>query len=307
MIGRISRVYIRDVWSREIEFSNFLADNLDILGDILNIELGNPEREKSTGNFSVDIVAEDSSGNTIVIENQFGKSDHDHLGKIITYLASVDARAAVWVVEDPRPEHIEAINLLNKSSSADFFMVKIEPISIGDSAPAPLLTLIVGPSEEMRIIGAEQQKRKERDIQRREFWSRMLEKIKNRSDIRMFSGSSPTYSPYIQQGAGMSGLHYNFVIGGNTARVEFRMEGQDWENNRRNYKILYDEKESIESQFGEPLIWDFVETRKAQIVRKDVGGFDLENPDEWDEIQNAMIDAMIRLEKTINPYLQKFE
>lgn len=97
MIGKIERVPLREVWRHEaLDFTTWLEGNVDVLNDVLDITLSGPEREQSAGSFSVDLVAEDESGNPVIIENQFGKSDHDHLGKLITYLTAIDAKAAIW-------------------------------------------------------------------------------------------------------------------------------------------------------------------------------------------------------------------
>ena len=129
-IGKIKRVKLREVWKHEAkDFTTWLQDNIEILNDILDVTLSSAEREQSAGTFSIDLVAEDDGGNTVVIENQLEKSNHDHLGKVITYLTSIGAKCAVWIVADARPEHINAINWLNESSSADFYLIKLEAFS----------------------------------------------------------------------------------------------------------------------------------------------------------------------------------
>ena len=149
MIGKIQRVPLRDVWKHEaLDLTKWLQDNLDVLNDVLEFSLSNAEREQSAGDFSVDLVAEDDEGGVVIIENQLEKSDHAHLGKLITYLTALQAKKAIWIVAEPRPEHVAAITWLNESSAASFYLLKLEGIRINDSAPAPLLTLIVGPSEE---------------------------------------------------------------------------------------------------------------------------------------------------------------
>ena len=126
MIGKIKRVGLREVWKHEaLDFTTWLEENIDVVSDIIDIELSNAEREASAGKFSVDLVAEDSSGNLVIIENQLEKSNHDHLGKVITYLTVLEAKIAIWIVSDPRPEHIRAISWLNESSSASFYLLKI--------------------------------------------------------------------------------------------------------------------------------------------------------------------------------------
>ena len=119
--------------------------------------------------------AEDESGRSVIIENQLERSNHDHLGKVITYLASYGAETAIWIVADPRPEHVAAVTWLNESSPASFYLFKVEAVRIGVSAPAPLLTRIVGPSAETQAIGITKKERSERASIRRRFWTGLLD------------------------------------------------------------------------------------------------------------------------------------
>ena len=191
MIGKIERVPLREVWRHEaLDFTTWLEESLDVLNDVLDITLSGAEREQAAGSFSVDLVAEDESGNPVIIENQFGKSDHDHLGKLITYLTAIDAKAAIWIVPDPRPEHVAAITWLNESATAAFYMVKVEAIRIGDSPPAPLLTLIVGPSEEARQAGKTKKDLAERYVIRERFWTQLLATASSKT--RLHANVSPS-------------------------------------------------------------------------------------------------------------------
>lgn len=142
MIGKISRVPLREVWKHEAyDLTRWLEQNIDVLSDAVGLPLANPEREQAAGTFSVDLVAEDAAGNPVVIENQLGRTDHDHLGKLLTYMVTVGAKTAIWVAAEPRSEHVSTVAWLNESSAASFYLLKIEAIRIGDSPPAPLLTL----------------------------------------------------------------------------------------------------------------------------------------------------------------------
>jgi len=81
MIDRIKRLPLRSIRKHEAhDFTVWLTENIDILHEVIGEEFSNAEREQSTGNFNVDIKAEDAAGNSVVIENQLEKSDHDHLG-----------------------------------------------------------------------------------------------------------------------------------------------------------------------------------------------------------------------------------
>ena len=134
MIGKIQRVPLREVWKHEaLDLTKWLQNNIEVLNEPLDLSLSNAEREQSAGDFSVDLVAEDEDGSLVVIENQLEKSDHAHLGKLITYLTAIGAKKAVWIVADPRPEHVAAIAWLNEGSAAAFYLLKIEGIRIGDS------------------------------------------------------------------------------------------------------------------------------------------------------------------------------
>ncbi|MEY2840252.1 MAG: hypothetical protein RJB60_2551 [Pseudomonadota bacterium] len=102
-IGKLQRVPLREVWKHEAyDFTQWLQQNLDVLNTALGLNLVNAEREQAAGSFSIDLVAEDDGGGTVVIENQLEKSNHDHLGKLITYVTAMQARAAVWIISEPR-------------------------------------------------------------------------------------------------------------------------------------------------------------------------------------------------------------
>jgi len=102
MIGRLQRVALREVWKHEAQdFTQWLQNNIDILNEALDLNLVGAERERAAGDFNVDLVAEDEGGGTVVIENQLEKSNHDHLGKLLTYLSAMGAKAGIWIVSDP--------------------------------------------------------------------------------------------------------------------------------------------------------------------------------------------------------------
>ena len=181
-IGKIERVPLRQVWPHEArDLTRWLEENPDVLSDAVDFELTSVERERSAGAFSADLLGEDANGGTVVIENQLERSDHDHLGKLLTYVAFFDAVAAVWIVAEPRPEHVRAITWLNEASPADFFLLKIEGIRIAGSPPAPLLTRIVGPSAESREVGEVKKDRAERHEIRHRFWTQFLDRARART------------------------------------------------------------------------------------------------------------------------------
>lgn len=302
MIGKIQRVALREVWKHEaLDLTKWLQDNLDVLSDALKFSLSNAEREQSAGDFSVDLVAEDEDGNVVVIENQLEKSDHAHLGKLITYVTAIGAKKAIWIVAEPRPEHVAAINWLNESSPVEFYVLKLEGIRINDSPPAPLLTLIVGPSKEGREIGEAKKELAEQHDLRESFWTELLQRAKART--KLHANISPGPWSWIATTSGTSGLTYNYTIRRHETQVELYIyRGKDSEaENREILERLKKSQEAVEKAFGAPLEWQQVDGRQACRITKRLAPGGYRDEARWPEIQEAMIDAMIRLEKALKP------
>ncbi len=257
MIGKIKRVPLREVWKHEaLDFTTWLQENIEVLNDVLDASFSGAEREQAAGNFSVDLISEDELGNPVVIENQLEKSDHDHLGKLLTYLVAFDAKVAIWIVSEPRPEHVSTITWLNESMSASFYMVKVEAIQIGDSLPAPLLTLVVGPSEEGRKVGKTKEEWAEREDVRYRFWKKLLERSKGRT--KLHANISPSRGNWIGAGAGKSGLAFNYAALAHSARAELVIDrGRDADEvNEAIFNTFLESKQHIVLQrhFSEPCV-----------------------------------------------------
>jgi len=305
MIGKISRVALREVWRHEAyDLTVWLESNIDVLNEALGLRLSNPERERSAGSFNIDIVAEDESGNPVIIENQLEKSNHDHLGKVLTYLVAMGAKIGIWIVADPRPEHISVISWLNESTAADFYLLKIEAIKIGDSPAAPLLTPIVGPSEEAKEIGRTKKDIAERYLIREQFWAKLLVIAKTKT--KLHASISPGKHNWIGTSAGKPGLGYNYSLTKDHSQVELyidRGKGQE-EENLRIFGDLSKSRAEIEEVFGEPLDWqELEESRACRIAKRFSGGYRA-NEDEWEKIITVMIDTMMNFENAIGPKLK---
>jgi len=306
-IARLTRIPLREVWSHEAhDFTRWLAENLDYLEEVTGLRLTLVEREATTGDFAVDILAEDAEGNLVVIENQLDRTDHDHLGKLLTYMSNHGAKTAIWITSQPRPEHEKAVHWLNETLPVDmaFYLIRIEAVRINESAPAPLFSVVVGPSPESRQIGAQRKELAERHLLRQEFWKQLLEKARQRTPLH--ARISFSKENWISAGAGKSGLNWTYVILMDHARVELYINTQDAERNQAIFNALAQHKEAVEQAFGRPLDWQPLEGKRAARICyyiHDRGG--LRNRDRWDELQDAMIDAMIRLEKSLKPYIKK--
>jgi hypothetical protein len=288
-----------------LDFTTWLQENLDVLNDTVDVSVSTARREQTAGDFSVDLVAEDVAGDLVVIENQLERSDHDHLGKLLTYLVAIGAKTGIWIVADPRPEHVRTISWLNESSSASFYLLKVEAIRIGDSTPAPLLTLILGPSEETRKVGRTKEEWAERENLRYRFWKALLERSRQRTELH--ANISPSRDSWISAGAGKSGLGFNYAIRELDARVELYIDRREAEQNKAIFDALAASREDIEERSGEPLVWQKLESRKASRISGMIERGGYREEERWPEIQDAMIDAMIRLEKALRPNLSRLK
>ncbi len=309
MIGKIEKVPLREIWKHEAhDFTKWLQDNIDVLSDVINLPLTNVEREQTTGNFYVDLTAEDNSGNTVIIENQLEKSNHDHLGKIITYLSSMDARTAIWIVSEPRPEHVSAINWLNESTAANFYLLKIEGVKIGDSDPAPLLTLIVGPSEETENVGKSKREKKERYVLRKDFWTIVLNKLKDKTNL--FNAVSPSESSWLGAGSGKGGIQYTMWVTQDDARLSLYIDrGKDSEEeNKSILEKLEQHKDEIESIYGDKFEWHKRDDERACqiIINIPNGGYKSEK-EKLDSIGENLADCMNRFEKSFSKFIKELK
>ncbi len=306
MVGKLQFVDPREMWKHEaLHFTKWLFDNCDVLNEQVGLSLSPIEKEKSVGPFNVDIMAEDASGRAVIIENQLEKTDHDHLGKVLTYLSNLGAKVAIWISTDPRPEHVAAVDFLNEVVPRDteFYLLKIQAIKIGLSEPAPLFTIVAGPSEERTAGGEVKKEFAERDERRYEFFNRLLALCSQKTTL--FNGISPVgYQNWVNSGAGKSGIMWTFVAMKKSTRVEFFFCSPSGDVNKKRFETLISFKESIEKDFAEPLIWDFKESRKQQYIKSQCPFGGLDDEGRWSEIHHDMVNRLVRLEKALRPHIK---
>ena len=156
-IGKLEPVKLRDVWANEeYDFSAWMASNLESLSDAvgLNLELSAVEKRIEGTGYEIDLLCTDDDGDSVIIENQLERTDHSHLGQILTYAVNMDAPTVIWVARDPRQEHANVVNWLNENTDRGFYLVKVEAYRIDNSNPAPLFTVICAPSEDVKKLGS---------------------------------------------------------------------------------------------------------------------------------------------------------
>ncbi|MFO7835724.1 MAG: DUF4268 domain-containing protein [Candidatus Thorarchaeota archaeon] len=306
---KLETVPIREVWPDERrDFNRWLGDNIELLNESLELDipLVPTDTEFPAGDFSADVLIEDKSGERVVIECQLSDSDHKHLGQLLTYLTNLEAKTAIWICTNPRPEHVTAISWLNEVSAVDvsFYLVKVQVVRIGDSAPAPLFTTISAPSEETKESGRAKERNARYHKLRNKFWTKLLEKSESTPN-HLFRGISPGKMDYIQKSAGWAGITYKYTATYDYVSVDLYIDTKSPEDNRRILDSLRGSKKEIEEKFGSSLEWDHKEGRRACIVRWKREGVGLEDEDKWPEIQDELIETMSRFHDAINAELNE--
>jgi len=308
LIGKLEFVNIRKAFQNEAHhFTKWLEENIETLSERIGVGLSVVQREKEVGNFSLDLLCEDQEGNKVIIENQLDKTNHDHLGKLLTYLVNLDAKTAIWITPDPRQEHEKVIDWLNESTPGDisFYLIKVEAVKVGESPLAPLFSIISSPSEQSKEIGEKKKEWADRHFKRVEFWKGLLEKSKIKT--RLFSNISPGRYSWIGTGAGKSGVSFNYEILMDWGAAELYID-HDHESGKKNkliFDALFKQKDEIEKEFGSELSWERLDDKRASRIRKKFSNGGLENPETWPNLQDNMIDAMIKLEQILRPRLSK--
>ena len=201
-LGKLEKVELRNVWKHEaLDFTNWLAqtENLSFLSEEIGIDISLIQTEANVGKFNVDILAEEEqTGRKIVIENQLETTDHDHLGKIITYASGFDAEIIVWIVREVRDEHKRAIDWLNEHTDEkiNFFIVKMEVWKIGDSPYAPKFYVVSQPNDWAKIVkqtSVQSSKVSETKLLQLEFWEKFREFSQNKGSKIRFGKPYPQH------------------------------------------------------------------------------------------------------------------
>lgn len=259
MLGEIKKVQLRKLWKNEAyDFTPWLSGNLERLGEALGLELEFEGREVPVGPYSADILAKDTGTDKfVVIENQLEKTNHDHLGKCITYASVLDASAVIWVASKFTEEHKKAMDWLNDHTSDEiaFYGVIIELWQIDNSKPAIKFNVVSTPNTIVRQAIKRKEQGELSDTRKRQFafWTAFREKLSLTGEIRSLQTARPQY--WFDVALGKSGIHLSNTF--NTDRDEIGV--RIYINNKKAEEWLpYFEsrKKVIELRIGEVLEWN---------------------------------------------------
>jgi len=321
-LGRLERVDLRKVWENEAgDFTPWLAqeDNIALLGDTIGIDLEVEAQEKNVGPFRADILCKDTAtDHWVLIENQLERTDHSHLGQLITYAAGLNAVTIVWIANRFTDEHRAALDWLNEMTGENitFFGLEVELWRIGESAIAPKFNVVSSPNDWTKRVaqGAKNAQSaaltpaKEMQI---EFWSAFREYVETQGAT--FKPTKPLPQHWMNIAIGRSGFKLNAIVSlfdsesESYDKHELRAELELTDNNAKVYYAqLLAMQEQIEGQLGEPLTWYNPENKKTcrMYVRTTV---DLHDREKWPEYHEWLRTKLDTLRKVFRPVVKDLD
>ena len=308
-LGRLKKVDLRDFFKDEArDFTPWLAEqeNLELLGETLGIDIELEDTEVRIGKFSADIVGLDRSSNrTIIIENQLEKTNHDHLGKIITYGGGKNAGIVIWICKKIQQEHRKGLDYLNDISTEDysFFGIEMELWKIGESEPAPKFNIVVSPNEWSKAVKASTSSRTLSDLKilQREFWTEMMDYFTEKDTFLSLRTPQP-------QNWHTFAIGKPHILIGNTINTQKNRLGCEvylgGAEPKKRFHKLYEDKDEIEREFGEKLDWmELPQGKDCRIILYTDG--DIKNRDNWDKCFNWFLEMTESFHKVFSPRVKQ--
>ena len=279
--GSLENVPLREAWPHEAQnFTPWLARNLDQLSRLIGIPMELVDSEVVVEEFSADVLARDSSdGSLVLIENQLERSDHGHLGQILTYLAGLDSRTVVWIARDFSAAHLSAIRWLNDHTADpfSFFAVQVGVVRIGDSAMAPVFEIRERPSEwDRRIRDLSTETLSEIARFRRDFWAFYLGRHPNDLDLRPGFRNSNTYDRVEELEVWISQF-----LAPSSNEVGMYVVGQNEESIEAVQQRLRPYEDRVREELGIQLIGSLTTRHFALLVMGNIEPMDRDN---WERI-----------------------
>jgi hypothetical protein len=307
-LGDLKRLKLKEVWPHEErDFTPWLCQpqNLAELSRALGLDELQLERaEVPVGQYSADILARDPDG-YVVIENQFGRTNHDHLGKLLTYGATLGAAKIIWVAEEFTDEHQRAIEWLNDRTTDDLslYAVKLEVFRIDESRPAVRFNVVGEPSEIVKAASAAKAAAADSETQqlRLEFWKAVQKRLLEKRIL--VSTQTPTGRYWFDVPLGRSGIHLSNIANITENKIGIRV----YLHNRvaaSALEQLQRDQKAIEQELGEKLIWNPNPDARDKVI----GLFrdaDLSDKNRRDEQVDWLVDRIERFIRTFKPRAAK--
>ncbi|MGF3073568.1 DUF4268 domain-containing protein [Facklamia sp. P13069] len=304
-LGRLKEVDIRELWAHEqYNFSNWLAkdENIDLLNDTVGLTLTDIDKEVYVGSYRCDLVAVDeTTGVKIIIENQLGSTDHDHLGKVITYASGLDANVIIWIVKEAREEHKSAIEWLNNNMAKEisFFLLEIKAYKIGDSLPAPMFRVVEKPNDFIKSNKSV----KDGDLsktqaERLNFWTEFNRVVTESG--KPFNVRKATTDHWYDVAIGTSDAHISITLVNKDGSIGVELYVRD---SKDLFDNLYEHRDEIESKLGFNMHWERLDDKKASRIKSYIPGLNFNKQGNYPELMNQVIERVVKVRDIFKGYL----
>ena len=310
-LGRIEKGDLREAWPHEAaDFTPWLAGHISELGNALGLELELQSQEAPIGTFSLDLLARVSGTNrTVIIENQLEPTNHDHLGKLLTYAGGCDAHVIIWVAKDFRDEHRQSLDWLNQRTDEDteFYGVVVEVWKIDGSRPAPHFNMVATPNEWHREAADTVRlgNISDKNLRYKSFFQKLIDDLRERGFTNARKAQPQGWYSF-SAGYGSRAQYAAVFNQGRRVSVEVYIGSTDRDRNKTLFDHLMEQLESIESELGESLDWERLNNRSAsRIAIRRQGSID--DDETLEEIENWMIDKLLDFKRVFGPHLDELE
>ncbi len=305
-LGKLQELDIRKIWAHEqYDFSKWLAseNNIRELGEALGLSLTDVETEKFVGSYRCDILCKDEiTGKTVLVENQLEQTNHDHLGKLITYASGLDAAVVVWIVAEARPEHSSAIEWLNlhTDDTISFFLIEIHAFKIGDSDPAPQFQIIQQPNDFVKTVKslAKNAELSKAESGRVEFWTQLNDYIDQHG--KPFNKHKATTDHWYNVAVGSSKCHVSIDLLNLKHMIRVGLYIPD---NKELYDKINADKEQFEQAVGYDLDWQRLNNKKAAYISTYLYDFDFDKQDNYPQLMEDIVKRVVAFRKAVQPYI----
>jgi hypothetical protein len=304
-LGRLEEVNIRELWAHEqYNFSNWLSkeENIELLNEAVGLTLTDIDKEVYVGSYRCDLVAiDETTGIKVIIENQMEATNHDHLGKIITYASGLDANVVIWIVKEAREEHKSAIEWLNNNLVKDisFFLLEIHAYKIGDSLPAPKIEIIEKPNDFVKSTKSSKDGELSKvQSERLNFWTEFNRLVSDNG--KPFNIRKPTTDHWYDVALGTSAAHISITLVNKEKSIGVEVYIND---NKDLFDNLYLHKEEIESKLGFSMEWERLDDKKASRIKHYIPGLNFNNKSNYPKLMNDVINKVVTVRDVFKGYL----
>ena len=306
--GNIQYLKMHDVWKSEAaNFTPWIVEKIEEIGALLGYEFEHIQREAPVGDFSLDILAKDLGTNRlVVIENQYGKTDHDHLGKLLTYTAGYEAKIIIIISEEFRDEHKKALEWLNENTVDDveFYGLSVTVLKVDESKPAYRFNIVVAPNgwQKNALMGSNNQN-SEKAEKYKQFFQLVLDDLREKKFSNAQKAQPQNWYTFSSGINGFS-ISINFSKR-STARVELYIDCGDVEKNKSRFDKLFSDKDNIESELKQQLLWERLEDKQASRVAVEIKGTINDTEEELEKIRVWMIKYVIIFKSFFVKYIKE--